>query len=94
MDTMNEKEQLKKDFEKYQNYAGWELRDKMVVALRLGLVDGKTHTLEEIGEMFDISRERVRQIESKILFRLEMLIRDLTRKNESGKLKRKVEKRN
>ena len=35
--------------------------------LRFGLVDGKDHTLEEVGQYFEVTRERIRQIEAKAL---------------------------
>ncbi|MDO5462782.1 MAG: sigma factor-like helix-turn-helix DNA-binding protein, partial [bacterium] len=38
-------------------------RERTILLLRVGLIDGVVHTLQEIGEMFSISRERVRQIE-------------------------------
>ena len=37
---------------------------------RFGLTDGKPHTLEEVGKEFDVTRERIRQIESKALRKL------------------------
>lgn len=40
-------------------------RERTILLLRLGLIDGVVHTLQEIGEMFSISRERVRQIEAR-----------------------------
>ena len=42
----------------------------MVLRLRFGLDDGKTHTLEEVGQTFNITRERIRQIEAKALRKL------------------------
>ena len=45
-------------------------RAEQVLRLRFGLVDGKTHTLEEVGKAFDVTRERIRQIESKALRQL------------------------
>lgn len=45
-------------------------REEKVLRLRFGFEDGKTHTLEEVGKVFNVTRERVRQIESKALRRL------------------------
>ncbi|QMU80109.1 RNA polymerase sigma factor [Streptacidiphilus sp. PB12-B1b] len=45
-------------------------RERRVVQLRYGLVDGRPRTLEEIGRMFGVTRERIRQIESKTLNKL------------------------
>ena len=45
-------------------------REEKVLRLRFGLVDGKPHTLEEVGKQFDVTRERIRQIEAKALRRL------------------------
>ncbi|MBQ9414492.1 MAG: RNA polymerase sigma factor RpoD [Clostridia bacterium] len=42
-------------------------REAKVIRLRFGLEDGCPHTLEEIGAMFDLTRERIRQIESRAL---------------------------
>jgi RNA polymerase primary sigma factor len=42
-------------------------REKEVIALRFGVYDGIEHTLAEIGEIYDVSRERIRQIEAKAL---------------------------
>ena len=45
-------------------------RERAVVRLRFGLEDGQTHTLEEVGKTFGVTRERIRQIESKTLAKL------------------------
>ncbi len=45
-------------------------RERDVIRLRFGLVDGRPHTLEEVGEHFEITRERIRQIEAKALRKL------------------------
>ena len=45
-------------------------RERKVLELRFGLVDGKTRTLEEVGEQFKVTRERIRQIEAKALRKL------------------------
>lgn len=45
-------------------------REKRVLILRFGLENGKTHTLEEVGQEFNVTRERIRQIEAKALRKL------------------------
>jgi RNA polymerase primary sigma factor len=45
-------------------------REARILRLRFGLEDGRTYTLEEVGEKFGLTRERIRQIESKALRRL------------------------
>jgi RNA polymerase primary sigma factor len=45
-------------------------REREVLELRFGLVDGKDHTLEEVGQYFNVTRERIRQIEAKALRKL------------------------
>lgn len=51
------------------------VREEEVIRLRYGLVDGKQHTLEEVGKVFNVTRERIRQIESKALRKLRHPIR-------------------
>ena len=45
-------------------------REREVLELRYGLIDGKDHTLEEVGKYFKVTRERIRQIEAKALRKL------------------------
>ena len=45
-------------------------REEQVLRMRFGLDDGKAHTLEEVGNAFNVTRERIRQIEAKALRKL------------------------
>jgi len=45
-------------------------REQKILKLRFGLEDGKSHTLEEVGQEFNVTRERIRQIEAKALAKL------------------------
>lgn len=45
-------------------------REQKILRLRFGLEDGKSHTLEEVGQEFNVTRERIRQIEAKALAKL------------------------
>jgi len=47
-----------------------EVGQAVAKALRFGLDDGRTRTLEEVGREFDVTRERIRQIEAKALRKL------------------------
>ncbi len=55
-------------------------REEEVLRLRFGLEDGRSRTLEEVGQMFNVTRERIRQIEAKAL-------RKLRHPNRSNKVK-------
>jgi len=50
-------------------------REREIIKLRYGLDDGQTYTLEEVGKMFDVTRERVRQIEAKAIRKLQHPVR-------------------
>ena len=45
-------------------------REQLVLRLRFGLDDGRSRTLEEVGKEFNVTRERIRQIEAKSLRKL------------------------
>ena len=45
-------------------------REEKVLRMRFGLLDGRQRTLEEVGQLFGVTRERIRQIEAKALRKL------------------------
>ena len=45
-------------------------REQKIIRLRFGIGGGRPHTLEEVGNEFDVTRERIRQIEAKALSKL------------------------
>ena len=53
-------------------------REREILKLRYGLADGYTYTLEEVGQIFSVTRERVRQIESKAVRKLQQPYRART----------------
>ena len=55
-------------------------REELVLRMRFGVGEGSEHTLEEVGRSFNVTRERIRQIESKAL-------RKLRHPSRAGKLK-------
>ena len=59
-------------------------RERDVLRLRFGMDDGKARTLEEVGKEFNVTRERIRQIEAKAL-------RKLRQRSRSGKLRDYIE---
>lgn len=50
-------------------------REREILRLRYGLADGYSYTLEEVGKIFSVTRERVRQIESKAVRKLQQPFR-------------------
>lgn len=50
--------------------SGLSEREQKIIRMRFGLDDGKNHTLEEVGQEFSVTRERIRQIEAKALAKL------------------------
>lgn len=59
---------LKEDVKELLNYLS--PREKKIIVMRFGLDDGVAHTLEEVGAEFGVTRERIRQIEAKVLEKL------------------------
>jgi RNA polymerase primary sigma factor len=45
-------------------------REEKIIRMRFGMEDGSEHTLEEVGQAFSVTRERIRQIEAKALRKL------------------------
>ncbi|MCK4350645.1 MAG: sigma-70 family RNA polymerase sigma factor [Candidatus Krumholzibacteria bacterium] len=64
-------------------------REKLIIRIRYGLEDGKPHTLAETGEVIQVSRERVRQLEMRALKKLRLLLENpeeaQIRKDREGK---------
>jgi RNA polymerase primary sigma factor len=59
-----------------RDYVGESMRDltpreQKILEMRFGLTDGVSHTLEEVGQEFDVTRERIRQIEAKALEKIQ-----------------------
>jgi RNA polymerase primary sigma factor len=52
-------------------------REEKIIKMRFGLEDGSEHTLEEVGQTFALTRERIRQIEAKALRKLRNRARKL-----------------
>jgi RNA polymerase primary sigma factor len=70
-------------------------RERKIIEMRFGLIDGVGHTLEEVGREFGVTRERIRQIEAKVMQKLRehpasVRIRDP--KEEAQKLPKRVKK--
>ena len=54
---------------------GLNYREREIIRLRYGLVDGYSYTLEEVGRIFKVTRERVRQIEAKAVAKMQNPVR-------------------
>jgi len=52
-----------------------DYREREIIRLRYGLADGYAYTLEEVGKIFSVTRERVRQIEAKAVRKLQHPVR-------------------
>ena len=61
---------LREDLEEAMEHVNLTERERKVIELRFGLDDGRVKTLEEIGKIYDVTRERIRQIEAKALKKL------------------------
>jgi RNA polymerase primary sigma factor len=80
-------ERITEDINRHEQILDWlqllSENEKKVISLRFGLEDGKPKTLEEVGQIFGVTRERVRQIESSALNKLRFVIRKKKVKPES-----------
>ena len=63
-------------------------RERKIIVMRFGLKDGIGHTLEEVGKEFGVTRERIRQIEAKVLQKMRDHPRSLTIREHGGNPKR------
>ncbi|MBI2636439.1 RNA polymerase sigma factor RpoD [Candidatus Peregrinibacteria bacterium] len=63
-------------------------RERKIIEMRFGLKDGIGHTLEEVGKEFGVTRERIRQIEAKVLQKMRDHPRSLTIREHGGSPKR------
>jgi RNA polymerase primary sigma factor len=63
-------------------------RERKIIEMRFGLRDGIGHTLEEVGQEFGVTRERIRQIEAKVLQKMRDHPRSLTIREQGGAPKR------
>jgi len=63
-------------------------RERKIIEMRFGLRDGIGHTLEEVGKEFGVTRERIRQIEAKVLQKIARSPRSLTIREHGGVPKR------
>ncbi|EGP4971646.1 sigma-70 family RNA polymerase sigma factor [Enterococcus faecium] len=68
IETVIEHDFLRSDLEKPLDYLNE--KERKIIDLRFGFKDGETKTLEEIGQMFGVTRERIRQIEAKAIRKL------------------------
>jgi len=59
-------------------------RERKILNMRFGLIDGNTHTLAEIAKKMGVSRERIRQVEAATLKKLRKLIRQQEKERDSG----------
>jgi RNA polymerase primary sigma factor len=62
--------QILKDYVK-EAISSLSPREQKILEMRFGLTDGVTHTLEEVGQEFGVTRERIRQIEAKALEKIQ-----------------------
>ncbi|HBH20294.1 MAG TPA: hypothetical protein DDX11_04975, partial [Candidatus Peribacter riflensis] len=63
-------------------------RERKIIEMRFGLRDGIGHTLEEVGKEFGVTRERIRQIEAKVLQKMRDHPRSMTIREQGGSPKR------
>jgi DNA-directed RNA polymerase sigma subunit (sigma70/sigma32) len=61
---------VRRDFPRHFDLAPEKIRPKRVLRMRFGIGMNTDHTLEEVGQQFSVTRERIRQIEAKALRKL------------------------
>jgi DNA-directed RNA polymerase sigma subunit (sigma70/sigma32) len=81
-----DKENLIKLFKKYKK--DLSPREQIVFEYRFGLRD-RIHTLEEIANIFYVTRERIRQIEARVIYKLESIDRGLDKKDKGDKINKR-----
>lgn len=69
-DSLSQENELRGSIHKIILSANLSLREKSIIEMRYGLVDGVNHALDSIGKLFGVTRERIRQIEEKTLDKL------------------------
>jgi RNA polymerase primary sigma factor len=70
MDKEKQRKELLKQIKEAIRRPQLTPREKTILSYRFGLTDGSSHTLEESGKLFGVTRERIRQIEAKALLKI------------------------
>lgn len=55
-------------------------RERKIMEYRYGLTDNNTHTLEETGKLFGVTKERIRQIEAKVIEKIRLFLKSVSRR--------------
>ena len=63
-------EQMRLEIKSVINLTALEAKERMIVEYRFGLTDNTTRTLEQVGKIFNLTRERIRQIEAKAICKM------------------------
>lgn len=64
-------------------FSSLQEKERKIILMRYGLVDGITHTLEETGREFGVTRERIRQIEAKAHEKMRQIVKGIEIKLQS-----------
>jgi len=65
-------------------------KEKKIIEMRMGFLDGETHTLEEVGNVIGVTRERIRQIEAKAIRKLRISARKMQIKDFTDGIRQKI----
>lgn len=76
---MQTREQIKAGLKELLKTDGLTERERVIIEMRYGLKDGIIKTLEEVGKTFNVTRERIRQIEAKAIEKMGGLDKVLTK---------------